>query len=84
MARQAAFRDPAAAALQLVMQLRVNGEAKELEAGLTVAELIRRMGLARSACAAEVNKELVPKREHEGRALRDGDVVELVTLVGGG
>jgi thiamine biosynthesis protein ThiS len=31
-----------------------------------------------------VNKGLVPKREHDGRRLEDGDRVELVTLVGGG
>jgi len=66
------------------MQLTVNGEPKEAPEGLTVAALIRELGLGKAACAAEVNKELVPKREQEARPLKDGDVVELVTLVGGG
>jgi thiamine biosynthesis protein ThiS len=32
----------------------------------------------------EVNRSLVPRRERDARELRDGDVVEIVTLVGGG
>lgn len=62
----------------------MNGERREVREGATVLELIRELGLAKQACAAEVNRTLVPRREQEGRALREGDVVELVTLVGGG
>lgn len=66
------------------MRVTVNGEARDVEPGTTVAALIRASGLEKQACAAEVNRGLVPRREHEGRELREGDVVELVTLVGGG
>jgi sulfur carrier protein len=66
------------------MRVLVNGEEKDVPAGETVGGLIRRMGLGAAACAAEVNRSLVPKREHEGRELKEGDRVELVTLVGGG
>ncbi len=62
----------------------VNGEDRQVPPGTSVAGLIRDMGLGRAACAAEVTKTLVPKREHEDRTLREGDRVELVTLVGGG
>ena len=62
----------------------MNGQTREVPDRTTVAELIRELGLATAACAAEVNKELVPKRKQESRQLRDGDAVELVTLVGGG
>lgn len=66
------------------MTVSVNGEKRDVPAGTTVAGLIRELGLEKAACAAEVNRSLVPKREHAGRELREGDVVELVTLVGGG
>jgi thiamine biosynthesis protein ThiS len=66
------------------MRVIVNGVEQTVPDGTSVAELIRRMGLGHQACAAEVNKSLVPRREQEGRALADGDSVELVTLVGGG
>ncbi len=62
----------------------VNGEVAEIRSPCTVAELLRQYGLADKACAVEVNSELVPKRRHLDHPLRDGDRVELVTLVGGG
>jgi sulfur carrier protein len=66
------------------MQITVNGQGRYVPDGTTVAELIRDLGLDKGACAAEVNAELVPKRNHAERSLREGDRVELVTLVGGG
>ena len=66
------------------MRVLVNGEERELAGGTTVADLIEREGLAGSPCAAEVNKALVPKRDHASTVLEEGDRVELVTLVGGG
>jgi sulfur carrier protein len=66
------------------MRVLVNGVEQEVPDATTVAGLVERMGLAGQACAAEVNRSLVPRREQEGRTLAEGDVVELVTLVGGG
>jgi thiamine biosynthesis protein ThiS len=67
------------------MTVVVNGDRREVRDDMTVAALIRELGLTRGGpCAAEVNRELVPRREQERRVLREGDVVELVTLVGGG
>ena len=36
------------------------------------------------AVAVEVNKKIVPRKTHDQARLTDGDVVEVVTLVGGG
>jgi len=66
------------------IKVTVNGEQRSLPAGATVADLIRELGLSKAACAAEVNKALVLRREHGSRKLVENDSVELVTLVGGG
>lgn len=66
------------------MKLIVNETEREAPDGATVAGLIELVGLSGSPCAVEVNKELVPKRQHAEHVLREGDRVELVTLVGGG
>jgi thiamine biosynthesis protein ThiS len=66
------------------MVVTVNGKSEEIPAGCTLRQLIERAGLGDKACAAEVNKRLVPRKEHQARELKDGDVVELVSLVGGG
>ena len=64
--------------------VRVNEREERVAAGTSVAALVERLGLARTACAVEVNRELVPKRAHADRVLGEGDRVEIVTLVGGG
>jgi thiamine biosynthesis protein ThiS len=56
----------------------------ELPESTTVADLIARLGLSDAICAAEVDRELVPKNARSDRVLREGERVEVVTLVGGG
>jgi thiamine biosynthesis protein ThiS len=66
------------------MQITLNGQNQTVQDGQTIADLIEAQGLAGQPCAVEVNRKLVPKREHAQHTLAEGDTVELVTLVGGG
>ncbi len=66
------------------MRVIVNSEPRDLPEGTTVESLLRELKLADKPCAAEVNRALVPKRAHGSHTLKEGDSVELVTLVGGG
>ncbi|MBI1337369.1 MAG: sulfur carrier protein ThiS [Phycisphaera sp.] len=66
------------------MNLTVNGQPRSSEKSHTVRDLVIEMGLAKAAVAVEVNKQLVPRKRHETTILNDNDVVEIVTLVGGG
>ncbi|MEC7814982.1 MAG: sulfur carrier protein ThiS [Pseudomonadota bacterium] len=66
------------------MQVQVNGEAMELPEGATIAALIERLALAGKRLAVEVNEDIVPRSEHPGFALSDGDRVEVVHAIGGG
>ena len=68
----------------LAMQITLNGEARTLPDGQTVAELVASLDLSDKRVAVEVNKDLVRRAEHPAHTLADGDVVEVVTLVGGG
>ncbi|MFP4143946.1 MAG: sulfur carrier protein ThiS [Phycisphaeraceae bacterium] len=65
------------------MKLKLNGETRETSAR-TVRQLVEELGLGRQAVAVEVNREIVPRKQHESTELRDGDEVEVVSLVGGG
>ena len=65
-------------------KITVNAEPRSFPDPLTVAELIRSLGKDPSKLAVEVNRDVVPRAEHPARMLRDGDAVEIVTLVGGG
>lgn len=66
------------------MTIVVNGEPRKVADHATIAELLEQLKLGQSACAVEVNRDLVPKPKHPGRVLTEGDRVEIVTLVGGG
>ena len=66
------------------MRLTVNGEVTTISDHSTVDGLLAEAGLADRPCAVEVNREVVPRRDHAGHRLAEGDVVEIVTLVGGG
>ncbi|MAE65349.1 MAG: thiamine biosynthesis protein ThiS [Phycisphaeraceae bacterium] len=65
------------------MNLTINGETRQTQAA-TVRELLSSMGIAERPVAVEVNRQIVPRRAHEQTELHDGDVIEIVTLVGGG
>ena len=65
------------------MQLNINGEIQEMEAG-TIGQVLVRLGLEKTACAVELNRTLIPARERTDHRLKDGDTLEIVTLVGGG
>lgn len=62
----------------------LNGEARDFEGSPTVAELVAWLGLQPARVAVELNRELIPRALHGGTTLRQGDVLEVVTLVGGG
>ncbi|MBE5316314.1 MAG: sulfur carrier protein ThiS [Xanthomonadales bacterium] len=67
-----------------MIQIQLNGEARDLPAGTTVAALIELLGHVGRRVAVEVNREIVPKSRHAEHALANGDVVELVHALGGG
>jgi thiazole synthase len=67
-----------------MLHVTINGEPRSLAEPLTVAALLEQLGRDRRRVAVEVNRELVASGQHNERRLRDGDDVEIVTLVGGG
>jgi sulfur carrier protein len=65
------------------MNVQVNGEGREVADGSTVAKLLGELGITQPHVAVEVNLEVVPRAEHRETVLKNGDRVEVVTLVGG-
>lgn len=66
------------------MEIRVNGEPRRVEDGITVARLLEKLEMQPRYLAVERNFELVPRTRHAECVLADGDAIEIVTLVGGG
>jgi thiamine biosynthesis protein ThiS len=66
------------------MTLTVNGEPRTVAEGLTLAQLVRELGLERNPIAVELNLSVIPRDRHGETRLAEGDRLEIVTLVGGG
>jgi sulfur carrier protein len=62
----------------------VNGEAREVPAPATVADLLARIGLDTRKVAVEQNLEIVPRSAYAETALAEGDALEIVHFIGGG
>jgi sulfur carrier protein len=66
------------------MQVRLNGELREIPDGLTVAGLLAHLGVKAPRVAVEVNETVVTKDRYEAQRIAPGDSVEIVAFVGGG
>ena len=66
------------------MRVFVNGEEREVPDAVTVTGLLTAIEVTAERVAVEVNREIVPRSLHAEHALREGDRVEIVTMVGGG
>ena len=66
------------------VSITVNGEPRDVRAGMSVAQLIKCVTDQDKGIAVAVNGEVMPRREWPAVSLADRDQVEVVTAVQGG
>jgi thiamine biosynthesis protein ThiS len=66
------------------LEVTVNGEQRQLPAGLTIAAMLRELGIEPAKVAVEHNREIVPRSSLDAVEVADGDQFEIVHFVGGG
>ena len=66
-----------------MLNIILNGKPYQAPEG-TVQDLLLTLKHDPKRLAIEINHDLVPRTQHAQRSLREGDQVEIVTLVGGG
>ena len=66
------------------MRIQVNGETREFDADLPLAELVKRLSLPAERIAIELNQRVISRKEWPGTVVKDGDRLEIVHFVGGG
>lgn len=67
-----------------VIGLRVNGEPRELQGGITVTDLLDLLSIEPKLVAVAINGMVVRRSDLRSTVLSDGDEVEIVRAVGGG
>jgi sulfur carrier protein len=66
------------------MQVTVNGDPHPCAEGLTVEGLLREKSFSFPLRVILVNKQVVKRQQVPTTVLHDGDVVEVIHLIGGG
>lgn len=61
-----------------------NGQPLEIPAGTSIDQLLALAEIRSRLVAVEINLEIIPRQQFASRCVAAGDVVEAVTLVGGG
>lgn len=67
-----------------MIEIQVNGEDISLESEMNIRRLLETVPVPPNYLAVEINEEVVPREQYDDQMVRAGDVIELVTLVGGG
>lgn len=80
----AVLRDGASLKEVEIMQISLNGAPQMVEEGMSLKKLVESLGGDPRGIAIELNREIVPKSEHNTVILKDGDQLEVVQFVGGG
>ena len=63
--------------------LKINGKMIEA-AGISISEYLNKENFDPRRVAVEINEEIVPKNKFSEVIFQDGDIVEIITFMGGG
>ena len=66
------------------MEIQINGEKRQWDAPVTVLGLLEALGIDSRTVAVEKNLRIVARDEMAAELVRDGDVLEIVRMLGGG
>ena len=66
------------------MNVKVNGEDKEIAAGLSLSGLLEQLQIRPARVVVERNRDIVPRDAYGVTMLAEGDTLEIVHFVGGG
>ncbi len=66
------------------MKISVNGKEKDVPEQITIKTLLINMQVAPEMVACELNLNMIKRNQYDSTALRDGDQIEILQMIGGG
>ena len=67
-----------------MISLQVNGRRVELDGPTGLLAYLEKLGVSARAVAVELNGVIIERSAYENATLGEGDIVEIVRMVGGG
>ena len=68
----------------VITMIILNGKEKEFEGEATVEDFIRQQNYKKEQVAVELNEKIIPKTDYSETVVKDGDVIEILSFMGGG
>ena len=66
------------------MKLKINGEIKTIDKEFLLEDLLEHLGYKPQLVVVELNGEIINPKVWENTKIKNGDCLEVVTIVGGG
>lgn len=66
------------------IQVSINGEKYQFLSPLKLTDLLENLDFSDKKIAIEINQALYPKNQFDKLSINNGDVIEIITAVGGG
>lgn len=66
------------------MKVFLNGETREIPAGLDLEQLLEHFSLPSQRVAVELNRSVVRRADWKSIEIKDSDTIEVIHFVGGG
>lgn len=66
------------------MTLTINGEARDVDDGMTLQQFLDSRDLSARMVVVERNGEIVPREQYASTVLEAGDTLEIVQMMAGG
>jgi sulfur carrier protein len=66
------------------MQIRVNGEIRDFPEASKINHLLQTLGLTPEGIVVTLNQTILKKTEWDQIIIKENDIVELISFVGGG
>ena len=66
------------------VEIQVNGDRRRCAAGQTLVQVLESLGYRPQLVVVEFNGEILPRQHWSAQAVVESDVLEIVTIVGGG
>ena len=67
-----------------MITVQINSKSHNFDDEITIKELLPVLEIQKNGTAVAVNGKVVPRSLHEDHILSDGDLLEIITAVGGG
>ena len=67
-----------------MIEIQLNGKTHRLQKSLNVSQLLNSLMINKKKVAIEINGEVLSKDNYDSYRIKQNDVIEIVTFIGGG